>query len=343
MSYEPLVAITRGDLDESVHYGAVVVADAEGRVLASAGSPGTVTYMRSCAKPLQILPLLESGAADHFRLTSAEAAIMIGSHNGEPRHVETVRGILAKIGLSEEFLMCGAHAPYHKPSALALAQEGKRPTALHNNCSGKHAGMLALALFLKEPPEGYFRPEHAVQRAMLEAVAAFTGVPRDTIHVAVDGCSAPTFGVPLAAAAGAFARLIEPARFASARRYAARRAVESMVAHPEMVAGEGRLDTDLMTAARGELIAKAGAEGYYAVGFQRDGHGYGIAFKVSDGDGDRARTAMVLRALADLELFDARKLEAIAAEHQPPITNRRGTVVGKVEARFHLKPVFATA
>jgi L-asparaginase II len=120
MSYEPLVAITRGDLDESMHFGAVVLADTEGRVLASAGSPRTITFMRSTAKPLQALPLLESGAADHFRLTPAETAIAIGSHGGEPRHVETVRAILAKIGLGEEFLMCGAHAPYHRPSAKAL-------------------------------------------------------------------------------------------------------------------------------------------------------------------------------------------------------------------------------
>jgi L-asparaginase II len=203
--------------------------------------------------------------------------------------------------------------------------------------------MLALAKFRGEPPEGYFRPEHAVQREILEAVAAMTRVPRDTIHIAIDGCSAPTFGLPLEAAAGAFARLIEPEGYPSARRYAARRAVEAMTAHPEMVAGEGRLDTDLMTAARGELIAKVGAEGFYGIGFSRDGHGYGMAFKVADGESERARTAMVLRALADLDLFDPIKLDEIAAAHLPEIKNRRGTVVGKVEARFHLKPAFAAA
>src|SRR5262245_31702945 len=141
MSYEPLIAITRGGMDESVHFGVIAVADADGKVVASVGSPRTVTFMRSTAKPLQALPLLESGAADHFRLTPAETAIAIGSHGGEPRHVETVRGILAKIGLSEEFLMCGVHAPYHKPSARALERENKRPSGLPHNCSGKAAGM----------------------------------------------------------------------------------------------------------------------------------------------------------------------------------------------------------
>ena len=343
MSYEPLIAITRGDLDESMHFGAVVVADAEGKVLASAGSPRTTTYLRSTAKPLQSLPLLESGAADHFRLTPAETAITIGSHGGEPRHVETVRGILAKIGLSEEFLMCGTHPPYHKPSARALERENKRPGALHNNCSGKHAGMLALARFRGEPPEGYYRPEHAVQREILEAVASMTRVARDAIHVAIDGCSAPTFGVPLEAAAGAFARLMEPEGYTSARRFAVRRAVEAMVAHPEMVAGEGRLDTDLMSAARGGLIAKVGAEGFYGIGFDKGGRGYGIALKVADGESERARTAMVLRALEDLEILDRPRLDELAAAHLPEIKNRRGIVVGKVEARFHLKPVFAAA
>jgi len=343
MSYEPLIAITRGDLDESMHFGAVVVADADGKVLASAGSPDTTTYLRSTAKPLQSLPLLESGAADHFRLTPAETAITIGSHGGEPRHVETVRGILAKIGLSEEFLMCGTHPPYHKPSARALERENKRPGALHNNCSGKHAGMLALARFRGEPPEGYYRSEHAVQREILEAVASMTRVARDAIHIAIDGCSAPTFGVPLEAAAGAFARLMDPEGYTSARRYAVRRAVEAMVAHPEMVAGEGRLDTDLMSAARGGLIAKVGAEGFYGIGFHKGGRGYGIALKVADGESERARTAMVLRALEDLEILDRPRLDELAAAHLPEIKNRRGIVVGKVEARFHLKPVFAAA
>jgi len=343
MSYEPLVAITRADLDESMHFGAVVLADADGKVLASAGSPEIVTYMRSTAKPLQALPLLESGAADHFRLTPSEVAIAIGSHGGEPRHVETVKGILSKIGLSEEFLMCGAHAPYHRPSARALEAENRRPSVLHNNCSGMHAGMLALAKFRGEPPEGYFRPEHAVQREILEAVSSMTGVAADAIHLAIDGCSAPTFGVPLVNAAASFARLMEPERFPSARRYAAHRAVEAMTGHPEMVAGEGRLDTALMAGSRVKLIAKAGAEGYYGIGFEKAGHGYGIVFKVSDGEGDRARTAMVLRALGDLEVVDPARLEEIAAVHLPPIKNRRGTVVGRVEARFHLKPAFAAA
>lgn len=336
MSYAPLVSVTRGDLDESVHYGAVAVADVEGRVVASAGDPGTVTYMRSSAKPLQVIPLIESGAADHFRLTPSEIAVAIGSHSGEARHVETVKSILSKIGLAEDFLMCGTHAPFHRPTAKRLEAEGQRPSLLHSNCSGKHAGMLALARFRGFPPEGYFRAEHAVQREILDAVASLAGLAPSSILLGGDGCTVPTFGVPLAAAATAYARLMEPDRFPSARRYAARRAVEAMTAHPEMVGGEGRLDTDLMTASDGQLIAKAGAEGFYAVGYRREGKGYGLVLKVSDGDNDRARSAILIRALADLDLLTEEKIAALRAAHLPPVKNRRGAAVGAIEARFRL-------
>jgi len=176
----------RGELEESTHYGAIAVADVEGQVVASVGSAGTVTYMRSSAKPLQAIPLIESGAADHFRLTPAEIAVAIGSHSGEPRHLDTVRSILTKIGLGEDSLMCGTHVPFHRETARRLEAEGKRPTVLHSNCSGKHAGMLALALFRGETPEGYFRPEHAVQKEILETVAAISGVEPSRIRIGVE-------------------------------------------------------------------------------------------------------------------------------------------------------------
>ena len=239
--------------------------------------------------------------------------------------------------------MCGTHPPFHKPTAKRLEAEGKRPSVLHSNCSGKHAGMLALALFRGSPPEGYFRPEHVVQHEILDAVAAISGVDARSIRIGVDGCTVPTFGLTLAAAATAYARLMEPHRFSTQRRYAAHRAVEAMVAHPEMVGGEGRLDTDIMTAVGGDLIAKAGAEGFYSVGFRRDGRGYGIALKVSDGDNNRARTGMLLRALADLDLLPADRITAFAAEHLPAIKNRRGAVVGSVDTRFRLEMRAASA
>lgn len=337
MTYEPLVAVTRGDLDESIHYAAVVVANAEGQIVASAGSPATITYMRSSAKPLQVLPLIESGAADHFRLTPSEIAVVIASHSGEPRHVDTVRGILAKIGLGPDHLMCGTHTPFHRPTARRLAKEGTAPSVLHSNCSGKHSGMLALAVFRGVTPAGYFLPEHPVQREILGAVASMAGCDPSRIPLGVDGCTVPTFGLSLAESARAYAKLMEPESFQGPRRLAAHRVVDAMMAHPEMVAGEGRLDTDLMIAAQGQIVAKAGAEGYYCVGFRRKGKGYGLAVKVSDGDNDRARSAILLRAMGDLQLLTDDRIATLRETHLPPIKNRRGDVVGRVEARFSLE------
>jgi L-asparaginase II len=335
--YAPLVAVMRSDLEESTHHGAIALADADGTILASEGSPEAVTFLRSSAKPLQAIPLLASGGADHFRLTPAEVAIVIGSHNGEPRHLEAVRSVLHKIGMSESALMCGVHPPYHRETAHALERQGQRPTEIHNNCSGKHAGMLALALFRGEPTEGYFRSEHAVQKEITAAVALFAGLAPDALRLGIDGCTVPTFGMSVGAAATAYARLMDPDRFEAPVRAAAHRAVEAMLVHPEMVGGEGRLDTDLMNAAEGRLVAKAGAEGFYAIGYRREGRGFGLAFKIADGNNDRARTAVLLRALEDLDLLSAQKLGAIAADHLPEIQTRRKTRAGSVTARFTLR------
>jgi L-asparaginase II len=338
MSYAPLVAVTRSGFDESFHYAVLAVSDASGRIVASAGDPRTVTFMRSSAKPLQALPVLVSGAAARFGFTQAEIAIIIGSHNGEPRHVETVQGILGKLGLGEDSLKCGTHYPYHRPTARRMRAEGIRPSVLHSNCSGKHSGMLALALARGASTDGYFRLEHPVQQADLAAVAAACGVEAGSIRIGIDGCTVPTFGMPVAAAAAAYARLMEPERLDAPYRDAAAGAVQAMLAHPEMVAGEDRLDTDLMVRAPG-VIAKAGAEGYYAVGFRRKGRGYGLALKVADGNNDRARTAIVLRAMKDLKLAGDREIDEITASHLPPILNRRDETVGTVEARFTLDSI----
>src|SRR6185503_2646045 len=185
---------------------------------------------------------------ERFRLTDAEIAVMIGSHGGEPMHVEAVGSILEKIGLPESALQCGAHAPFHRPSAQFLREAGRRPSALHNNCSGKHAGMLALARLLEAPVERYLEESHPVQRRIREVIATLSGTPLESIPTAVDGCSAPTFALSLAAAATLYARLVEPQGLPADLAAAATRAVAAMRRHPEMVAGTDRLCTDLMRA-----------------------------------------------------------------------------------------------
>jgi L-asparaginase II len=326
----PLVEVWRGDLVESVHWGGIAVADPRGRTLRAHGDPQASTFLRSAAKPVQVLPVIAGGAVERFRLTEAEIAVMIGSHGGEPMHVEAVRSILDKIGLPESALQCGAHAPFHRPSAQFLREAGRRPSALHNNCSGKHAGMLALARILDAPPERYLEESHPVQRRIREAVGALAGVAPGAIPTAVDGCSAPTFALSLAAAATLYARLVEPKDLPADLAEAAPRAVAAMRRHPEMVAGTDRLCTDLMRASDHGLIAKIGAEGFYGLAWVLDGRGFGAALKIGDGDGDRARPAAALALLRAEGALSAAAAEGLADRHAPPLRNHRGLVVGRL-------------
>ena len=334
----PLVEVRRGDLVESVHAGGIAVAGATGRVLLAHGDPAGVTYLRSAAKPAQVLPLLAAGGAERFRFTEAEIAVMIGSHGGEPIHVEAVRSILDKVGLPEAALQCGAHAPFHRPSAQFLREAGRRPSALHNNCSGKHAGMLALSLAIGAPHDRYLEESHPVQQRIRRAVGALAGVAPEAIPTAIDGCSAPTFALSLAAAATFYARLVEPSGMPSDLADAAGRAVAAMRRHPEMVAGTDRLCTDLMRAAPG-LVAKIGAEGFYGLAWTGDGSGRGAALKIGDGDGDRARPAAALALLRSQGVLAPAAAEALADRHAPPLRNHRGLLVGRLHPVLDLRPV----
>src|SRR5437899_956744 len=209
--YAPLVEVRRGEIVESVHFGAIAVVDALGRRVASAGEPTQPVVLRSTAKPAQVLPLIDSGGAERFRFSDEEIAVMIGSHGGESFHVGAVRSILERIGLDERALQCGAHEPYHRPSARALRQSGQKPTALHNNCSGKHAGMLALAVHLGAPIDHYLETGHPVQERIRARIESLAGLgPGAALHL-IDGCSAPTFAMPLASLALMYARLAAPA------------------------------------------------------------------------------------------------------------------------------------
>jgi L-asparaginase II len=334
----PLVEVLRGERVESVHHGAAVLADDAGGLVAAHGDPGLVTFLRSSAKPAQVLPLLVSGAAERFGFTDPEVAVMIGSHGGEPFHLEAVRSILKRIGLGEEALQCGAHPPFYRPAARALREARQEPSVLHNNCSGKHAGMLALAVHLGAPIGSYLEPGHPVQQRILDVVARLAGVGAESIVLAVDGCSAPTFAISLRAAATLYARLLAPDALPEDLGRAARRAVAAMRRHPEMVAGTGRLCTDLMRRGGDGLVAKIGAEGFYGLGYTRGGRGFGLAIKVSDGDGDRARPTAAIDALRQLELLTAPDAARLMDQHVGPIRNHRGLVVGRVRPCFALRP-----
>jgi L-asparaginase II len=333
-----LVEVRRGSITESRHYGHVVVL--EGDQLSSLGAPEAVTFLRSSAKPHQIIPLVATGAADHFNFTDREIAVACGSHNGEAEHTQTVASMLGKIGLDEGALRCGAHEPYGEDAAGRLRERNEKPTALHNNCSGKHAAMLALALYLGAPVENYEEPEHPVQQLIARTIEQFSDVPVNEMGLGADGCSAPNFAVSLRAMALMYARLVRPpAFFDDALRAAAARIVNAMQAHPEMVEGRGELDTELMKACPGRLVSKVGAEGVYTAGIlpcERFPGGAGVAFKIEDGDkADRARSPVAVEILRQLDLLSrsARGLDRFA---RPLVRNHRGDEVGEVVTAFEL-------
>jgi len=333
----PLVKVTRGDAVESVHYGAIAVVDSRGEVQGRAGSPEATAFLRSAAKPFQALPLLASGAADHFGISRSELAVIISSHSGEAMHLDAVRSVLRKAHLKEADLRCGAHPPFYRRAATALEQSGRRPTVLHNNCSGKHAGMLALAKFWRAPLRGYLAPSHAVQGAILKVLSIYTGATEAAILGGVDGCSAPTFALSLREVARGYARLVDPHFGSRDELEAAGRVVDAMRAHPAMVGGTGRLDSALMRSVGRSFIAKIGAEGFYGMAYRDGSRGIGIALKIADGNGDRARTTATVELLQQLGLLAPRKAETVLlSQGLPGLRNVRGRIVGRVAPLFRL-------
>lgn len=339
---EPLVEVTRGSLTESVHRGHVAAVEGEGRLAAQLGSPETVTFIRSASKPQQAIPLVATGAAERFGLTDKEIAITCGSHNGEPVHTETVQSILSKIGLDASFLKCGTHEPYGKEAAERLRERGEQPTVLHHNCSGKHAGMLTLALHLGAPPDTYDRPEHPVQQMIMRTFAEFAGIALESLRFGTDGCGVPAFALPVRAMATAQARLVAPPEeFDAHVRDAARRIVSAIIEHPDMIEGDGELDTELMRAARGRLISKVGAEGIYTAGIlpsEEWPRGLGVACKIEDGDQkERARPPVAVELLRQLGLLGEEELRGLARFRRSTVHNKRHEEVGEVLTCFELQ------
>jgi len=338
---EPLVEVRRGGITESRHRGHVAAVDPDGNAVASLGAPHTVTFLRSSAKPLQALPLLLTGAAERFGFTDEEVALACASHNGEPSHTRIAASMLKKIGLGPEALKCGVHQPYGVEAAAELRARNEAPNALHNNCSGKHVGMLAVALQIGASIDNYEQPENPVQIMIGRLVSQFTDVPVEDIAVGVDGCAAPIFGISMRAMALAYARLISPPRTMDKMiRDACARVVRVMTAFPELIGGtSNRLDTEIMRATRGRVISKVGAEGVYTAGVlpcERWPSGLGLALKIEDGDDKRARPTVVVESLRQLGVLYDDSLEAVSRYAFFPVENRRGDLVGEIRASFEL-------
>jgi L-asparaginase II len=334
-----LVEVRRGAIVESWHRGAIVVVEPDGQLISRLGDDDLITSTRSTIKPIQAIPFIVSGAADHFSVDERELAIVCASHEGEPIHTETVAGMLARAGLDESSLRCGAQTPYNAATAKRLETAGEPCTQLHNNCSGKHTGMLMTAAFRGLSLDDYVSAEHPVQREIMSTFARMAGLD-EKLTSAIDGCSAPTFGVPLRSLALAFARLVNPSDEDSGTAGAIHRIVAAMINHPEMVGGtKGRFDTELLRAGHGKLICKVGAEAAYSIGVlpcDRFPRGAGIAFKMEDGS-YRGLGPTVVETLAQLGILTDDETKQLATFHRPLIENRRGDNVGEVRAMFTLE------
>jgi L-asparaginase II len=333
MSAEILAKVIRGNTVESIHRGHLLILDGDGNTVASAGNPKTVTFLRSSAKPFQAIPFITSGACDQFEYSEEELALACASHSGERIHVRIAEQMLARIEMYEAYLRCGAHLPFNEKEAERMMREGELPTQLHNNCSGKHAAMLAVARVMEADLQTYEEESHPVQQAILEAMAAFAEMPPGKIKIAVDGCAAPNFAMPVAAMAKSFVNLVSPPEEMDGKLAdAAGRIVSAMVKFPELIGGSERLDTMLMQAAEGQIISKVGADGVWLCAVlpcDRWPRGLGIALKIEDGDDKRARPVVaveILRQLGILSVDDLPEVSPMA------IKNRRGDVVGEVVA-----------
>ena len=324
-----IAEIRRGHHVESVHTGSFVVTDAQGRVVLAGGDPERASFPRSAIKALQALPLLATGAADRWGLTPAELALACASHTGLPEHTQTAASMLQKAGRDETCLECGAHWPSSTSAARALAANGQTPSALHNNCSGKHAGFICTAVAAGQDPSGYIAPDHPTMRAVTQAVSEVTGAALTAENRAVDGCSIPTFEMPLRAVATGFARFGTgthmPADFAAA----ALRLRQAVAENPSKIAGPGRFDTDITQALGAAAFVKTGAEGVHAGALPA--LGLGFAIKANDGAGraaDACAAALLRHYLGGAEVLDRWASSAI--------TNWNGIAVGRVEGKVSL-------
>ena len=326
--------------------------DSHGKLLASYGDPKTVAFLRSSAKPFQVLPFIERGGVEHFGLTGMELALACASHEGTDEHVRVAESILAKAGLDESYLQCGSHLPGDVSVYRRLIRSGEAPTPKRNNCSGKHSAMLAYAKMHDLPLDTYLDFDHPVQQDILAAFVEMCLLPPKQVELGIDGCSAPNFAVPLYNAALAFARLTDPQDLLEARAKACREITSAMTAFPEMISGQAEFDCRLMQVGAGKIVCKRGAEGYQAIGLLPgaigpDSPGIGITLKIMDGDlGQRrpdltaysrvrpAVTLEILRQLGVLSAAQIRELEEFGPSK--PVSNHRGILVGEARPVFSL-------
>jgi len=322
-----LVEVLRGGNVESAHHGSVAVFDGDGKPVWELGDTARPVFPRSAVKAIQALPFVESGAADAYGFGEKELALACSSHSGEAAHAELAAAMLEKAGLDASALECGAHWPMNQAATVALARSGASPSALHNNCSGKHSGFLCTCAHAGMNHHGYVKADHALQDMVRGALEDVTGAAHGEENRGTDGCSIPTYAVPLRNLARAFARMATGRGFGPQRAGAARRLLAACMAEPFLVSGTGRADVALMGAAPGRIFVKTGAEGVYCAALPE--LGLGIALKCDDGAG-RAAEAMIAAVLAKLLAKDEVLAARLAEQANPVLKNWNGIEVASL-------------
>lgn len=330
---EELVFVYRGDLVEDIHRGDIAVTDAEGHIIASAGDIGKRSYMRSAAKPIQAACVVLSGAMEEYGLTKKELAIICASHRGDSEHVKTVNSILKKLGLDKSYLKCGILQPLDRKRANDMIRDGLAFDEVTCNCSGKHSGMLATCLKKGYPLEDYTDTDHPLQKDILKIISVYSKMKEEEISIGIDGCGVPVFGMSVYNMAMAFANMADPSDLPDSYRNASEEIIDAMVTYPEMIAGKGGFDTQLMQVTKGRLFSKIGADGVLCVGIKEKG--WGLAAKIEDGSASSSYCA-VCEALFQLGVLTDSEIEQLKPFHYKVVYNNHKAAVGKYVPDFNL-------
>jgi len=324
---EVLIKIYRGNLVENIYQGDIAIVGRKGKLIFSVGDSKKITYWRSAAKPIQVLPVIYSGAADKYGLTEKEIAIMTSSHTGEEEHIKLIYSILDKISLNEGNLLCGVYPAFRKPAAKSI----------YNPCSGKHIAQLTLCQYYGWEINDYYKLEHPVQQMILNVVAKMAEYPKEKIYLGIDGCGVPVFGLPIKNMSYAYERMVNWEILDSEYQQASKRIVMSLIKYPEIVGGTGRFDTDLIRVSEGKLLAKSGADGVFCVGV-RDENGMGITIKMESGN-VKFLPLVVVQILYQLKILSKEKLNKLKKYYPLWMKNYRNEKVGKFISDFKLREV----
>lgn len=337
MNSEILVTTTRGAILDLYTTGTIAVVDSFGRLLYSAGDTTKLAFARSSAKLMQAMVPVSTGACTHFGFTQREIAQICASHSGEAIHIATIRGILKKIGLDESYLQCGAHYPFKEDITAAMKERGETPLPIHNNCSGKHSGMLTCVQYFHEDPFTYYKPDHPHQKRITQTIGEICGYAPEQIVLGLDGCGVPVHALPIERFAYGFARMCNPGSLPEKYQTAAKTIVDAVMANPVITSGSDRIDNKIMSRYPGKVVVKSGANGYFAGGIPEKG----IGFAIKTDDGNAAlRNIVLIEMLYQIGVIPKKDLEYFKAEHEISYFNHKQEYVGKSYAVFTLKKHF---